>query len=236
MENKTVDSPHWDEFDYQYYVRLKQLLESPPEPYEILRSGMHKDNSYHAYDFTDIECLFASKMIYDYNPDDILDIGSYLKWQIGIASNYPLTIVDIRNIYCDIDFPTLEKVKADAKDLSIFHDDSFDIVSSLCSIEHFGLGRYGDEFDLEADTKAISEMRRVLRKRGWLIFSTIVKKPPPCICYNAQRIYTLDMVYEFMSGMKLIEEMFYSCDKNKFITKRQIASAPGDIYMGCWEK
>jgi hypothetical protein len=33
-------------------------------------------------------------------------------------------------------------------------------------VEHIGLGRYGDPIDPDGDLKAISELKRVVQKRG----------------------------------------------------------------------
>ena len=49
-------------------------------------------------------------------------------------------------------------------------------------IEHIGLGRYGDEMDPDGDLKAIDELKRVLSRKGDLLFVVPVGKPK--IMYN----------------------------------------------------
>jgi SAM-dependent methyltransferase len=39
-------------------------------------------------------------------------------------------------------------------------------LSSVCVIEHIGLGRYGDELDPRGSEKAAAELTRVLAPRG----------------------------------------------------------------------
>jgi ubiquinone/menaquinone biosynthesis C-methylase UbiE len=58
-----------------------------------------------------------------------------------------------------------EVITCDAKAIDA-PDETFDCVVSLCAIEHFGLGRYGDEFDLYAGRKAMAEIKRVLKRGG----------------------------------------------------------------------
>ena len=57
-------------------------------------------------------------------------------------------LIDIRPLGKEID--GLEFIKADATNLENIDDNSIESISALSSIEHFGLGRYGDEVDPEA--------------------------------------------------------------------------------------
>ena len=84
------------------------------------------------------------------------------------------------------------------------------------TIEHIGLGRYGDEINPVADLIAISELKRVTIKNGTLLLVVPVGKPK--IVYNAHRIYSYDMVMNMMEGFYLKEfSMVYdNCD---FINK-----------------
>ena len=56
-------------------------------------------------------------------------------------------------------------------------DGAFDAVVTLSSIEHFGLGRYGDAMDLDADRAAAAEMRRVLRPGGRIALLEVATPP-----------------------------------------------------------
>jgi len=106
-------------------------------------------------------------------------------------------------------------------------------------VEHFGLGRYGDEFDPDADKKAFVEMERVLRPGGRLIFITAITNGRPAIAFNAQRIYNLDILHERCAGLTLVEERFYSQAMGRHCGYDEVTSEPSkawDVYMGCWEK
>ena len=61
-------------------------------------------------------------------------------------------------------------MQGDAKRLENIKDNSVESLSSLCALEHFGLGRYGDEIDPEGCFKALREMQRILRPGGGIIF------------------------------------------------------------------
>jgi hypothetical protein len=71
------------------------------------------------------------------------------------------------------------------------------------TIEHIGLGRYGDQIDPNGDMRAVNELKRVLAENGSLLFVTPVGKPK--IEFNAHRIYSFEMVMEMFEGLKLME-------------------------------
>lgn len=53
-----------------------------------------------------------------------------------------------------------------------FPDENFDAVIAVSTIEHIGLGAYGDPVQEGADSKAIKEIHRVLKPGGRLILTT----------------------------------------------------------------
>jgi len=66
-------------------------------------------------------------------------------------------------------------------------DMNYDIIISYSSIEHSGLGRYGDEIDPNGDLKAMNEIRKHLLKDGILLLGIPVGKD--AVTWNAHRIY-----------------------------------------------
>jgi hypothetical protein len=71
------------------------------------------------------------------------------------------------------------------------------------TVEHIGLGRYGDPLDAEGDLKAIRELSRVTAPGGNLLF--VVPIGQPKIMFNAHRIYSYRQILEYFSGLKLKE-------------------------------
>ena len=47
-----------------------------------------------------------------------------------------------------------------------FDDEFFDVVTAVSTVEHIGLGRYGDPIASDGDKEAMGEMRRVLKRGG----------------------------------------------------------------------
>jgi len=52
-----------------------------------------------------------------------------------------------------------------------FEDEIFDVIVAVSSIEHAGLGAYGESKFEKGDYKIISEFYRILKKKGKLIMT-----------------------------------------------------------------
>ncbi|HKO97118.1 MAG TPA: class I SAM-dependent methyltransferase [Pyrinomonadaceae bacterium] len=191
------------------------------------------DTGAHPRSYQDYECEFAAKHISDRVPREILDIGSYRHFILGMLSHYPVTTVDVRSREPISQNETV--LTCDAKALPL-PDDSFDAVVALCALEHFGLGRYGDELDLEADYKALNEIKRVLRPNGLFIVSTTVTDFRPSIAFNAHRIYMRSQIRKMLSPLIMVDERVFSMVEG--CESESITKVPGawDVYCGCWRK
>ncbi|MGB9700278.1 MAG: class I SAM-dependent methyltransferase [Thermodesulfobacteriota bacterium] len=195
----------------------------------VFEAGDHPEN------FIDYECAFAAYHIKKVQPKSILDIGSYRHFILGLLAYFSVTSMDVRPRTCSL--PGEIILTGDAQKIPL-PDNSFDLVLSLCALEHFGLGRYGDPLDLQADQKALAEMRRVLKPGGHLIFSTTIHQADPAIAFNAHRIYTYEMLQSLCKGMNCLEEKFYSHRQRSFCSFAEVTKDPKwwDVYLGCWEK
>ena len=63
-----------------------------------------------------------------------------------------------------------------------FDNDFFDIVTAVSTIEHVGLGRYGDPISPDGDKKAVEEIRRILKPGGKVVVTIPCGKET--ICYS----------------------------------------------------
>jgi len=112
------------------------------------------------------------------------------------------------------------------------------MVVSLCTLEHFGLGRYGDDIDMEGDRKAFEEMIRVIRPGGTLVFSTTITRAAPQIAFNSHRIYDHAMIRSFCDKLQCVDEDFFSNELGTGCDLERVTDAPAawDVYCGCWRK
>jgi SAM-dependent methyltransferase len=147
---------------------------------------------------------WAARKIFLYNPKRHYDIGSSVK-TVGIISQFvPTTMVDIRPL--ELKLENLSFQKGSILDLP-FKDCSIESLSSLCVVEHIGLGRYGDPLDPWGSEKAIKELKRVLKTGGNLLFSVPVDKENR-VYFNAHRAFTQEYILDLFQDMKLVEEKY----------------------------
>ena len=112
------------------------------------------------YFYQDSWC--ASK-VFKTKPVEHFDIGSKAE-MVGIISQFtPTTMIDIRPV--NLKLQGLTFIKGDILKLP-FSDKSILSLSSICVLEHIGLGRYGDALDPFGSEKAIRELIRVLAPTG----------------------------------------------------------------------
>ena len=98
----------------------------------------------------------------------------------------------------------LTYIQADATNLENIKDSSVESLSALCSVEHFGLGRYGDDIDPMAWEKTLKAFQRVLKPNGRLYFSVPVGQKNK-ICFNAHRVYTPQIIIDTLDKCEILE-------------------------------
>jgi len=148
---------------------------------------------------------WAAKKIFEIKPKHHYDVGSSAK-TIGILSQFvPITMVDIRPI--ELELQNLHFQEGSILELP-FEDNSLETISSLCVIEHIGLGRYGDTLDPYGSEKAIKELKRVLKIGGVILFSVPVDSENK-IYFNAHRAFTRDYILEQFDEFSLLEEKYH---------------------------
>jgi hypothetical protein len=143
---------------------------------------------------------WAARIIAKTNPEVHVDISSTLHFATIVSAFVKVAFYDFRPAPL-----VLSNMSSDAADLTNLHFESDSVSSLSCMhvIEHIGLGRYGDPFDVDGDRKAADELSRVLAKNGRLIVAMPVGRSR--IQFNAHRVYAHEQVLELFSDLKLIE-------------------------------
>lgn len=144
---------------------------------------------------------WAARVLRETNPEIHIDISSSLYF-CSIASAFvKIKYYDYRP--ADIKLDNLSCDKADLLSLP-FKDNSVVSLSCMHTVEHIGMGRYGDVLDYDGDIKAMKELNRVLAKDGNLLFVVPVGGLAK-IMFNAHRIYTYRQIIGYFSNLKLIK-------------------------------
>lgn len=143
---------------------------------------------------------WAARIVKQINPDVHYDISSLLYFSTILSSFVPVKFYDYRPAKLNLDNLTTHKGDLNALP---FENESIYSISCMHTIEHIGLGRYGDNIDYDGDLKAINELKRVVKKGGNLLFVTPVGEPK--IQYNAHRVYSYKQILSYFNGFDLKE-------------------------------
>ncbi len=143
---------------------------------------------------------WAARILAETNPDQHVDVSSTLYFCSLVSAFIPLKFYDYRPANLNLDNLTSES--ADLLALP-FPSGSVKSLSCMHTIEHVGLGRYGDELDYDGDLKAMAELERVLAPGGNLLFVVPVGRAR--IIFNAHRIYAYDQIIKAFGGLTLKE-------------------------------
>ncbi len=156
---------------------------------------------------------WAARKVKEINPEKHVDISSSLYFSSIVSSFIPLDFYDYRP--ADLTLSNLKTGKADLVKLP-FENESIESLSCMHTIEHVGLGRYGDSIDPDGDIKAINELKRVSKNTGNILFVTPVGKPK--IEFNAHRIYSYEQIIDYFKDFSL-KEFTLITDDGKYIEK-----------------
>ncbi len=85
-------------------------------------------------------------------------------------------------------------------------DASADVVALISTLEHVGLGRWGDPLDVDGDLNAMREAWRVLRPGGHAVVT--VPYGFPTVVFNLHRIYDAGRIRRLADGFTLVHEEY----------------------------
>ena len=156
--------------------------------------------------------IWALKKLAALKPAMHYDIGSRFDGFTGQATAlFPVTCIDIRAP--SFSLPGLHFLQGDILKLP-FESNSVKTLSCLHTIEHIGLGRYGDAINPLGFDESLSELQRIIKPGGFLVLSMPVGKQR--IEFNSQRILHPFYCIQKLTQMQLIEFSVVD-DDNKFI-------------------
>lgn len=155
--------------------------------------------------------IYVANQIFSKTPINHIDIGSRIDGFIAhLAVFRKIKIIDIRPV--DLGLSNVEFIQADICSEK-FNIDSAVSVSCLHTIEHFGLGRYGDPIGFKLWEVGISNIWNIVADSGILYLSFPVGKQR--IVFNAHRIFKPSTVLNNLKNSKLLS-FVYIDDEGKF--------------------
>lgn len=157
---------------------------------QYMESGIMKGHYFH-------QDLLVARKIFINKPQKHIDIGSRTDGFVAhVAVFREIEIFDIREQSSNVKNINFRIANLTFLDPQL--KNYCDSISALHSIEHFGLGRYGDPIDIIGHEKAINNIFEILQPGGIFYFSVPIG--PQRIEYNAHRVFSLKYILDFFSN------------------------------------
>jgi hypothetical protein len=176
--------------------------------------------------------LFVANRIFSVDPKDHFDVGSRIDGFVAhVASFRKIKVIDIRVL--NINIENMKFIQADMMlKLPDALIESSDSISCLHTIEHFGLGRYGDPINSNGHIIGFNNLLTILKPEGILYFSTPIG--PQRIEFNAHRVFSLSyLVNKMFKGFVTIKSFSYVDDNGNFHSYVDLNEEMINANFGC---
>jgi SAM-dependent methyltransferase len=168
--------------------------------------------------------------VFDNAPHKHVDVGSRIDGFVAhVATFRSIEVFDIRPLNSHIQ--NISFMKADMMDLDETFTHYTDSLSCLHTIEHFGLGRYGDPVDPNGYLKGLENMNRLLKPGGIFYLSTPIG--PQRIEFNAHRVFSVSYLLTLIQPFYDIVHFSYVDDKGNLHKHVQLTEAESQTSFGC---
>lgn len=154
--------------------------------------------------------LLVARRIHANAPGRHVDVGSRVDGFVAhVASYRAIEVIDIRPLANTI--PNVSFTVADfMKPLPSHLEGYCDSASSLHTMEHFGLGRYGDPVTVDGYLRGIENLHLLLKPGGKLYFS--VPMGPQRVEFNAHRVFSAAFLLDLFKERYRVDRFSYVDD------------------------
>lgn len=162
---------------------------------------------------------WAARVLSRTRPAKHVDIASHVSFISLVSAFVPIEFYDYRP--ANIMLTGLTTKRGDLMALP-FPDNSVQSLSCMHTVEHIGLGRYGDPLDPDGDLKAIRELQRVTAHGGDFLFAVPMGKAK--LHFNSDRTYSYDQITEYFKDFE-VKEFFLIPDDPQALSTGCIMNA-----------
>ena len=156
------------------------------------------------------DLLIANKIFLN-NPVKHVDVGSRIDGFVAqVASFREIKVLDIRKMKNEI--LNVEFHQADITDKNFNLINYCDSLSCLHALEHFGLGRYGDEVNINAHLSGLENLYKMLKENGKIYISVPIG--PQRIEFDAHRVFSIKYLLDQFENKFRMDAFSYIDDNN----------------------
>ena len=197
---------HREFLEYRKHNTNTHFLLSEEDLYPCLNDRTEKTPVEPTYFYQD---SWAFERIVQRKPAWHVDVGSRAVFVAFLSKVVPTTMVDIRPL--SLDTESIQFVQGSILDLP-FGSSSVESVSSLCVVEHIGLGRYGDPLDPYGSEKGMEELKRIVRPGGDLYLSVHLHDQNR-VYFHAHRAFQEEYVLGLFEPFRIVDRR-YICGRD----------------------
>jgi len=206
-------------FKYKYISKDKKV------DYIFPVLGEHKEKSSAVIKHYFNQDLLVASYIYKNNPKKHVDVGSRIDGFVAhVASFRKIEVFDIRDN--NFQFKNIIFKRKDISKIDKSLTNYCDSISCLHTLEHFGLGRYGDQLDPNGHIKGFKNLIKILKTGGTLYISFPISDKNVTY-FNSERSFNPKEILKWSNKLRLVkfdfiddyEKIFLNVDLNKFHKK-----------------
>jgi hypothetical protein len=173
----------------------------------------------------------VARWIFDSGPQRHVDVGSRLDGFVGNLSVFrEVEVVDIRPHPA-----TIKNIKFHQMDLMLELPGNWihctDSLSCLHTIEHFGLGRYGDAINPAGHLAGLTQLKDMVAPGGMMYLSTPIG--PQRIEFNAHRVFAAQTLINWFAAGWIIEKLAIIDDQDTLHEEVDWQSDEVESNFGC---
>jgi SAM-dependent methyltransferase len=175
--------------------------------------------------------LLVARRIFLNNPTCHVDAGSRVDGFVAhVASFRPIEVLDIRTLTStspNIRFTQTDLMGTIVENL-VGHCDS---LSCLHALEHFGLGRYGDQVYYDGHVAGLNNLHKILKRDGKFYISVPIG--PQRIEFNAHRVFSINYLLGSFDGKYHIDQFSYVDDGGHLHENVMMSAVEANNNFGC---
>jgi len=193
--------------------------------------GEDKKTSGHITNHYFYQDLLVASYIFKNKPNKHIDIGSRIDGFVAnVASFRKIEVFDLR--INKLNFKNIKFRKLNLNKINRKLYNYTDSISCLHTIEHFGLGRYGDSIDPSGYKKGFNNLVKILKPKGLLYISFPISNNNE-IFFNLERRFNPKDILSWTKGLTLLNFDFID-DKQKLNLNVNLSSLQKkNIINGC---
>jgi Caenorhabditis protein of unknown function, DUF268. len=176
--------------------------------------------------------IYVAREIHKNNPKKHIDIGSRIDGFVAhLAVFREIEVFDIRPLNSNIKNVIFKQANLMSLNENLI--DYCDSISSLHTIEHFGLGRYGDPINPNGHIQGFENILKIVRAGGRIYFSVPMGEPNR-IEFNAHRVFSLRYLIDWLTKDCNIEKFTFIDDNFDLHEDVALTQELINNSCGCW--